>query len=361
MKDNSALNIFPKHQIKPFDGMSVTAETWAQAHDEHRKKLQAHDLFFHGSGIVSGLEVVANDPADQYVFISPGLAVDPAGNIIVLTEPVAYDFGSTMEGELFLMLGHGEREVAGEQNDMRLIQNEFIIAARPNMPKRPAVELARVTLSRKGNAIKNAANPAHPAKDEIDMRYRNVIGLEEKQTVKVGICHLGEEAPAGVLVGWDYLTRECKRSTPYNLVVNSDVSLSAELLDYSIVYLTGTGSFKVEAGKIKELAAYLEQGRALIAEAMDDAADESFKAFFGGLGVSLKPVAEYDSILKMPHLFNAPPEGNQGSRVLLGKKVIYSNAKYSLAWSGKVLGGMGSRADIRSALEWGQNMIQFCL
>ena len=93
---------------------------------------------------------------------------------------------------------------------------------------------------------------------------------------------------------------------------------------------------------------------------MDEAADESYKAFFGKLGVNLKPVADYDSILKTPHLFNAPPEGNQGSKVLLGNRVIYSSAKYCLAWSGKVLGGTGSRADIRSALEWGLNMIEFC-
>jgi hypothetical protein len=361
MKDNSSLTNYPKLQIKPFDGMSVTAETWAQAHDEHRKKLQAHNLLFHGSGIVSGLEVIANDPPDQYVFISPGLAVDPVGNVIVLTEPVAYDFGNTMEGELFLMLGYGEREVAGESSDIRFMQDEFVIAARPTMPKRPAVELARVSLSHKGNAIKNASVPAHPGIDEIDMRYRSVIKLEEKAVVKVGICYLGKETPAGVLVGWDYLSRESKRSTTNELVIDNSLPINSGLSNYSIVYLSGTGTFKVESSKIKELAAFLEQGKALIIEAMDDAAEESFKSVIGGLGVNLNPVAEYDSILKTPYFFNAPPEGNQGSRVMLGKKVIYSNAKYSLAWSGKVLGGTGSRADIRSALEWGLNMITYCL
>jgi hypothetical protein len=360
MKDTSALTNLPKLHIKPFDGMSVTAEIWAQAHDEHRKNLQAHNLFFHGAGIVNGLEVVANDPPDQYVFISPGLAVDPAGNIIVLTEAVAYDFGNSMEGDLYLMLGHGEREVAGTQKDTRYMQSEFVVAARPSMPKRPAVELARVHVSHRGNAIKNAANPAHPGMEEIDMRFRPVVGVEERMLVRVAICHLGEEAPAAVLSGWDFLSKEVRRSTPYNLVIDNGLPISPGLSNYAITYIAGTGSFKVESGRVKELAAYLEQGKALIVEALDEAADESFKPLLGGLGVSLKPIAEYDSILKTPFLFNAPPEGNQGNRVLLGKRVIYSNARYALAWGGKVLGGTGSRSDIRSAHEWGINLIYFC-
>jgi hypothetical protein len=244
---------------------------------------------------------------------------------------------------------------------MRYIQNEFVIAARPTMPKRPAVELARVFLSHRGNAVHNAANPFHPGVDEIDMRFRAAVKLDERKIVQVGVAYLGTEAPAGVLTGWDYLARDSSRSTQNELVINNALSLSTDLSNFSILYLAGTGAFKVESTITKAISAYLEQGKGLIAEALDDTADDSFNTFFGKLGLNLKPVAEYDSILKSPYLFNAPPEGNQGSRVLLGKKVIYSNAKYSIAWSGKVLGGTGSRADIRSALEWGLNMISYCL
>jgi len=144
MKETGAINLFPRMQVKPFDGMSVTAEVWAQAHDEHRQALNAHNLVSHGSGILTGLEVTANDPADQYVFISPGAAVDPAGNIIVVPEAVTYDFGESSEGMLYLVLGKGEREVGGVGSDTRYLQSEFVIAARPTMPKRPAVELARL-------------------------------------------------------------------------------------------------------------------------------------------------------------------------------------------------------------------------
>ncbi len=357
MKDNSALNLLPKLQIKAYDGMTVTAETWAQAHAEHRNKLQAHELIFHGSGVVSGLEVIANDPPNQYVFISPGLAVDPSGNVIVLTEPVAFDFGSTMEGDLFLVLGHGEREVAGDHDDTRYIQNEFVIAARPSMPKRPSVELARITLSAKGAAVKNAANPSHPGMDEIDSRYRSVIKVDEKQIIKVGICRLGEKTKADVLSGWDDLSAECRRSTPFELVIDDQLPVSAKIQNYSILYLAGSGSFKVEAAGVKELTDYLALNKAIIAEALDNAADESFKTLFESLHIKLKPIAEKDDILKTPYRFGSAPEG---SKVLLGKRIVYSTAGYSLAWSGKLNGAANSRADIRSAQEWGINLINYC-
>jgi len=361
MNSIESLNTFPKTRIKPYDGMSVTADVWAQAHEEHRQARRAHDLYFHGAGIVAGLEVTANDPPDQYVFVSPGVALDSEGNMIVLTEPVAYDFGEAVEGELFILLGHGERELSGTEKETRFTQDEFVLAARPRLPKRPTVELARVKLSRRGSVLKNAANPAHPDIDEIDMRYRVNVAPPATQTVKTAVCYLGNDHPAGVLAGWDFLGREVKRTLSYQLAVDMVNTISADIQNYSLVYLCGSGSFKLEPQAVKELKTMLDQGKALVVEAMDETADESFKPLFGGIGVTVKPVAEYDSILKTPFLFNTPPEGYQGNRVLVGKGLIYTQSRYVLAWSGKVSGGSGSRSDIRSALEWGVNMMQYCL
>jgi len=361
MNINESLIKFPKTRIKPYDGMSVTADVWTQAHEEHRNARHAHDLFFHGAGIVTGLQVTANDPPDHYVFVSPGVALDAEGNIIVLTEPVAYDFGDAVEGELFILLGHGEREVSGTEKETRYLQDEFVIAARPRMPKRPAVELARVRLGHRGNAIKNAAHLLHPDADEIDLRFRVDVAPQSAQIDKVAVAFLGQDAPAGVLTGWDYLGREVSKNSTHHLAVDQLPSISADIQNYSLVYLCGNGTFKLDTASLKELKTFLEQGKAIIVEAFDDLADESFKPLFGGLGVTVKPVAEYDSILKSPFLFNLPPEGYQSNKVLLGKGLVYSNARYALAWSGKVSGGSGSRSDIRSALEWGVNIIQYCL
>jgi hypothetical protein len=359
MSESEILKIFPNTQIKPYDGMSVTADVWAKAHAEHRQARRAHDLIFHGSGIVTGLEVIANDPPNQLVFISPGVAVDPAGTVIVLSEPVAYDFGNTSEGTLFLVLGHGEREVGGVEKEVILIQDEFVIAARPTMPKRPVVELARVVISKSGNPVMNAADPEHPGIEELDLRFRDNLSLQTKQRVKVAVCELGSEVPS-VLIGWDYLGRECARSTSYALIVDQ-LPVSGEISGYDLVYLSGKGAFKMETDQLKILHSLLDGGRTLIAESLDAAAERSFRSVFETLDVKLSPMDASHPILTVPFLFTAPPPGALGNQVQVNGRVIFSTAGYSLAWGGASSSGQASRADIRSAHEWGINFLHYCI
>ena len=86
MTDNTLANQFPRKYIKPYDGMSITADVWGQAHEEHRQTVFAHTSTLHGAGIITGLDVIANDPPGQVVFITAGAAVDQTGHIIVVPE-----------------------------------------------------------------------------------------------------------------------------------------------------------------------------------------------------------------------------------------------------------------------------------
>jgi hypothetical protein len=352
MDETSSLNQFPKTHIKPYDGMPVTAEVWTEAHDEHRKNLQAHSLVFHGSGIITGLEVKASDPPDKYVYISAGAAVDPAGNVIVLPEPVAYDFGEATEGDLYLLLGHGEREVGGSGKETRYVQDEFVVAARPNLPKRPAVELARIHLAKRGSVIHNAVNPAHPGADEIDLRFRATTGIRPKRIVRVGVQFAGTKIP-GLLPALDQLAYACLQTTPFQLVIGE-----ADSKNYDLLYLAGSGALKLEADAAKEYTTWLEAGGAMIVEAFDDASDKAFKPFLEKLGVPLKPAGQNDPILTTPFLFSAPP---YGAPVQTGKKLVYVTNGYSLAWAGTTPSGALARGDIRTAHEWGANLLEFCL
>ena len=360
MKDISAIKIYPKTRIKPYDGMSVSAAVWAESHEEHRLARNAHDLLFHGSGIITGLEVLANDPPNQMVFISPGAAVDPAGNVIVLSEPVAYDFGSTTEGTLYLLLVHGEREIGGVDQEIKYIQNEFVIAARASLPKRPVVELARITLSAPGKAIKNSANPAHPGSEELDLRYREMAGPQGKVRTTVALCKLGKDAPE-VATGWDHLGRECERSMNIMPVVDPQVSLTGGLTAYDVIFLSAKGKFEAGANEVKALRAALDGGKTLLVEALDDPADKSCADLFEKLELKLSALEPGSGLLNEPYLFITPPEGALGHQVLAGRQVIYSTAGYSLAWGGSLPKEHASRADIRSAHEWGINMIQFAV
>lgn len=353
MEDNAAFTIFPKTHVKPFDGMSVTADVWSQAHAEHRQALQAHDLFFHGSGIVCGLEVTANDPPDQYVFISPGIAVDSAGNIIVLNEVVAYDFGSAVDGLLYLVLGHGERESGGVEAEVKYIHDEFVIAARPSIPKRPIVELARITLPSAGAPIHTANDVLHPRQGELDLRFRVQLESRAIRPVQVGVCSLGKDIPEA-FSGWDYLARECQRSNFCKLIVDTGVSLAADLSRFDVVCLSAIGAFKPEAAATKPLQTYLSAGKPLLVEALDIAAESAFGALFEKLERNLKPLPSYDALLTTPYLFSTPP----GGQILRDKQVIYATGGFSPTWSGK---NVATRADIRSAHEWGINLLNACV
>ncbi len=353
MEEISNLTIFPKTHVKPFDGMSVTADTWLQSHEEHRQALRAHELFFHGSGIVCGLEVTANDPPDQFVFISPGVAVDPAGNVIVLSETVAYDFGAVAEGSLFLVIGHGERESGGVEAEVKYTHDEFVIAARPSLPKRPVVELARITLPAAGKPIQAAKDPSHPLIGELDCRYRLQLVTQALRSIQMAVCSLGSPVPE-VASGWNCLARQCLLTRYARLIVDIGVSPSADLSHYDVVCLSGSGAFKSDVAMVKSLKAYLAAGKSLLVEALDPAAEKAFTALFEKLELNLQPLSADDSLLTTPHLF--PP----ASLALLwrDKGVIYSTGGFSPAWTGK---DAATRSDIRSAHEWGMNLLTACL
>lgn len=65
-----------------FTGQLLTADDLAQEQDYYRGKFRLHNRFLHGWGIVSGLSVSVDGGTTAVV--SPGLAIDCAGNELVL-------------------------------------------------------------------------------------------------------------------------------------------------------------------------------------------------------------------------------------------------------------------------------------
>ncbi|HAW51627.1 MAG TPA: hypothetical protein DCX54_04760, partial [Flavobacteriales bacterium] len=341
------------------DGMAVTAEVWEAAHGEHRLAIKAHTLVAHGTGIFTGLEVKANDPTDQFVYISPGIAVDTVGNIIVVPEPVMYDFGSAANGFLYLLLVQGEREVGGVGNEAKFIQTEYVIAARPTLPKRPYVELARLTLSKKGNSIKDSKS-LHPISDELDLRYRHQLATGRRQLLRVMVYGAGGEDEK-MLAGWDHLEKFCKLSTSITLVIDQVNSLPDHLGDYDLIYIGGLGTFSLSDDVLNALKSYISQDKILFLETLNDTAKESCQGLLDNLKEKVKPIEKHDEILASPFLFMAPPPGASSNQIKRNKHVIYSTAGYALAWAGITGAGTSSRSEIRSVHEWGVNLMTECL
>ena len=68
-----------------FNGKLLTADDLQREQDYFRGKSGLHNRFLHGWGIVVGLGVTVDQ--ETTVVVSPGLALDCAGNELVLPEP----------------------------------------------------------------------------------------------------------------------------------------------------------------------------------------------------------------------------------------------------------------------------------
>ena len=362
MSNDNQMSLFPQMRIKPYDGMPVTADVWDKAHTYHRQVNESHNLFFHGAGILSGLDVAASDPADNIVFVLPGIAVDPSGQVIVLSEPVAYDLGSEMDGPLFLLLSHRESTVGDEktkkENGLQYTRDEFLLTARAEIPQGSWLELARFNRSDRNAAIHDAVNPAHPAANELDLRYRQLIALKSEKLVTTALVNLGEKADASWVDGLLHLAEEACAGKNLRLVVDTFPQVTPDVMGYDLLFLAGTGKFTLSTAQANGLKGYIERGGMIFIDACNEAAVESFGKVIEQTGVKLQDVSKGHALLTHPYLFAQAPAGSQKTGELkAGKGIIYSTCNYGGLWNGEAAGRTPTREEIRAAMEFGVNVI----
>jgi Domain of unknown function (DUF4159) len=375
---------FPTKRIEPVDGLAVTAAIWKEAHDYHRAQFQFHNLLSHGPGIVAGLNVVASDPPDSTVYIMPGMAIDPNGETIIVTEPVAYDVG-TASGFLYLLISYDQSQprASGGPEEPHFVHAEFGIEVRPGLPDAPCMELARFKRESRESPLLNAQDPEHPGPNEIDLRFRRsqnttLAEVVPRAAVSVAVCYAsGHETDVRHGRGVTYLTRALRSSHPggVDAWVDLGVPLAADLEKYALVYLVGDGTFQLGRDEMNALYTYLQGGGTLFFESCRQGsghdslpADTSFSDLLASFGISCQELQTGDSLLVEPYLFGAPPPGweTEGTpKVLLGTagtgQVIWSMCDYGCLWQGERRGRAASRDEIRTAVEWGTNLIIYAL
>jgi hypothetical protein len=349
--------------------MAVTATVWEEAHQYHRQCHSFLTLFSHGPGILTGLEVVASDPPETAVYILPGVAIDPAGRIIVVSQPVAYDIGRDMEGLLYLLLGYGESRPRADNGDQQegaplYITAEFSISAQTGLPDEPRVELARIRRSSRDSVFLDAPNPVRPGADEIDLRFRREVGAPPEITMAV--CYLGQVTDQKQGVGAGFLAQAVNHmGRRYRVVVENDVPIGPNILPNTVVYLVGQGGFELDSGVMKGLRNYVvrRQGTLFI-EGVDAEAENSFLTFLREQELLPAAVEAGHPLLLKPHLFNEPPPGFEPqtqTRLLAGDGIIFSPFNYGLMWQGAGPEGPAGREQIRTAIEWGENILTYAL
>jgi hypothetical protein len=96
-------------RLNYFTGQLLGADDFRREQAYHRDKARLHNRFLHGWGIVSGLDVGLDGAST--VVVSPGLALDCAGNELVLAAPLTLSLAA-LGGRHYVALHYQEIPVA---------------------------------------------------------------------------------------------------------------------------------------------------------------------------------------------------------------------------------------------------------
>jgi len=378
-----------KYQLKsvnPFQGLVIDADTWNDAHTYHRDHQRLHLLMFHSTGIIEGLGVTAGEPADLAVNISPGIAVDEEGNIIIVGQGQRYRIQSREKGLIYLILQF--REVPGEpyqqpDNQPTRILEAYRIQERDKLPEESCLELARIEFNPAQTEIKNAANPVSPAANEINLKFRKEVNKDqiEQKTVtqpdRLKKLFIGHSIPGSSekdlhARGLRNLLNSLDQQGRYETQFKENISLEGNLAGFTLVYLAGTGPFQLNQKQQASLTNYLKGGGLIIGEGCNDGQESrlkgakefglSFNQLAAQLGFKLEMIKREHPLLSARNVFSEAPPGCESSAMLLeGGSMIYSGCDYGCAWSGGYSERPLSRETIRNAFEMGENFIAYAL
>ena len=196
-------------RVNAFHGLMIDATVWRDAHDYHRSQMRLHNLARHGWGIAHGKEVRLSEERNTVV-VQPGIAIDPQGNFIILSEPYLHRLESSRPSTIYLLISFSEVPSGPTQppddphgQPTRVIE-AFRIQQRDEQPPDPRVELCRVDFDPLVGPLKAAEDPANPVKNELDLRFRIPIGAA------------GPVQPSALPVDWGWTTEPVVARAPVN-------------------------------------------------------------------------------------------------------------------------------------------------
>ncbi len=363
---------YPTRRMHPVDGMAVSANVWEEAHNYHRLQDRFHAQFGHGPGILTGLDVIASDPPDVSVYVLPGAAIDPKGYAINLADPLNYDLGQAAEGWVYLLISYDEGqprvvEGPGQEVSPLYVQTGFTIEACAALPDTPYVELARLWHEDRRAPVRDAKDRAHPAPNEIDLRFRSELQVQRAQTARIGVWYTGNASARHGRAAHN-LAAAISRHGNRQVWVDDGIA-SRDLATYTLVYLVAGGSLSLSADDARALADYVKAGGTVFFESCrrdisgeTAASDVAFVQLLTTAAIKLDNVPPGHPLMSEPNLFATLPAGFEARGIVrLGGGVVFSTQDYGCLWQGERRSGAASREEIRSALEWGDNLLSYAL
>jgi hypothetical protein len=219
--------ILPFKRLRIYDGLSIDADRWQSSHRYHRLRQNFHYQSLNQGGVVCGLGVhpildptqvsnrssaeVASSTASRWVRIQPGIAIDGAGNPIIVAEPITFQFQSELrQGEtqtIYLVVNYRDpddlRQMSAIEQDY--VQELFRIQERTILDPILDVELCRVELSAGEVSIslpQDLMTPK-PGLNCLDFNHRAIAQTKPQSLIQVGL--LGDEQNADRASRWAQL------------------------------------------------------------------------------------------------------------------------------------------------------------
>lgn len=358
---------YQRKRINPFRGLVIDVPTWTDAHDYHRGQQRLHAAAMHQYGVVAGLEVFAWNPPDNSVVIYPGIAVDPEGNTVVVSEPQRFYVRTEERGTAYVVLEYREipqdmtQSMGEEKAEPVYILEAYRIVEQRSSPEGPQIELARVAVSGEKPAITDAANTLSPGPNEIDTRYRPLAGPSGRGEIGLGV--VGLPGSGGHEEGVSSLVRAICHTTDFRAVFRGALSFDADIRDCDLLCMCGSDQFSLGQDQQTALSSFLDRGGVLFGESCHleggeaKAFSQAFAALAQTLGRNLRSVDRGHALFKAHHLFAAAPAGLDGPAMLVEDQgMLYSDGDYGCLWAGGRPDKPSARGAIRDALELGVNI-----
>ena len=398
---NNEITKLQLKRVNAFQGLVIDVDTWQDAHEYHRNQHKIHLLAFHGTGIVQGLGVNANETPDLSVIIGAGLAIDSEGNTIIVSQPQHYKIQTRQKGMIYLIIQFREIPTEPYQppegGQATRILEAYRIQERDKLPDEVYLELARIDFDPSEAMIKDAKNPSRPVKNEINLSSRKEIKVAapvavvvpekvvpekiitevpeikkpERKSIKLGHVVLGSASKDLHSRGLHNLSRLISQQNDFTVDVDENININADINQYTMLYLTGNSSFELNTEEQTALNNFLHSGGVIFGEGCSEGEGEvqpkrikEFGLAFNQLAVQLKSKLESvqlgHSLLSESHIFSEVPRGAESNGLLLeGKQMIYSGSDYGCSWQGGHQDDPLSREIIRSSFEIGLNIITY--
>lgn len=376
---------FPPPPIQPFerlqasDGLLINAERWQKAHNYHRTRQNTHYQCLNQPGIVCGLgvrdietpsEVEAKYRDGRWLQIQPGIAIDLAGNLIVV--PTAYDFPIDLEVAsseplmVYLTVSYIDPEELRSRESRDTVRETYRFDQRNSTLDISEIEICRILLQPGQKDITQPADAFFPGYNNINLRYRRQAQARPQAIVRLAQVNHSDPGCDRNFFNISYLLQSIEPLYPYlqGTEEAGQVTLSENIREYDLLYLTGQQALSFNNVELESLKKYINSGGVLLVDAPRDATPliESTYSLAEQLKNPLKSLAELRSnhpLRAQPFLFAALPIVNQRPvEISTGGGIILIIGDLASAW------GLDKdltlpRLAIRTAQELGINIVAF--